>query len=193
MALKYNKDKIEKLVLQSQKGDSEAFGKIYDVFVDAIYRYVYYRVKNEEVEDLVEIVFLKAWENINKYKKGKYSFSAWIFRIAHNLVVDYYRGKEAKADTLPLDEALEETIQSYKREHKPIGRTEASLNNDILTRALGTLKKTHYDFIVLKFINQLSNEEIAEILGKNESALRVMQFRALKELRTVLQAFEFDV
>ncbi|MDP4008664.1 MAG: sigma-70 family RNA polymerase sigma factor [Candidatus Peregrinibacteria bacterium] len=193
MALKYNKDKIEKLVLRSQQGDSEAFGQIYDVFVDAIYRYVYYRVKNEEVEDLVEIVFLKSWENINKYKKGKYSFSAWIFRIAHNLVIDYYRGKEARVDTLQLDEVLEETIQSYQREHKPIGCTELNLNNEILIRALGTLKKTHYDFIVLKFINQLSNEEIAEILGKNESALRVMQFRALKELRTVLQAFEFDI
>lgn len=193
MVLKYDKDKVEHLVLLSQKGDSEAFGGIYDIFVDSIYRYVYYRVKGEEVEDLVEVVFLKAWEHVGKYKKGKYSFSAWLFRIAHNLVVDYYRGKEAGGETVPLDEALEETLQSYKREHKPVKRAEEKLNNDILRLAMKTLKKTHYDFIVLKFINQLSNEEISEILGKTESALRVIQFRALKELKTVLGAFEFDV
>ena len=177
---------------ESQLGNSEAFGRIYDIFVDSIYRYMYYRVKNGEVEDLTEVVFLKAWENINKYKKGKYSFSAWIFRIAHNLVVDFYRSKGLKGETVPLDEAMEESIQSYKREHKPVGRTETRLNNELLTMALGTLKKAHYDFVVLKFINQLSNEEISEILGKNESALRVLQFRALKELKTVLSAFDFD-
>lgn len=193
MALKYNKDKIENLVLLSQKGDCEAFGQIYDVFIDAIYRYMYYRVKDEEVEDLVEVVFLKAWENIGKYKKGKHSFSSWLFRIAHNLVVDFYRSKEVRGETVPLDEALEETLQSYRREHKPVALAEMRFNNDILMKALGTLKKAHYDFIVLKFINQLSNEEISQIMEKSESALRVLQFRALKDLKTVLTAFDFDI
>lgn len=193
MALKYNKEKVEELALLSQSGDSEAFGRIYDIFVDPIYRYMYYRVKTEEVEDLTEVVFLKAWEHIGKYKRGKHSFSAWIFRIAHNLVVDFYRSKDVRGDIVPLDEALQETIQSYEREHKPVGRTELRLNNEILHRALRTLKKSHYDFIILKFINQLSAEEISEIMGKKESALRVLQFRALKDLRTVLKAFDFDV
>lgn len=190
MALKYDKEKVEKLVLASQKGDSDAFGKVYDIFVDAIYRYVFYRVKNGEVEDLVEIVFLKAWENIGKYKRGKYSFSSWLFRIAHNLVIDYYRTQNT---SVSLDEQLEETVQSYKREHQPVKRAEDAINNKLLFDALNLLKKPHHDFIVLKFVNELSNEEIAKILGKRVSSLRVMQFRALKELKNVLKAYDLEV
>ncbi|MBT6069276.1 sigma-70 family RNA polymerase sigma factor [Candidatus Peregrinibacteria bacterium] len=190
MAFIYNKNEVEKLVKLSQKGDSQAFGQVYDIFVDAIYRYVFYRVKNEEVEDLVEIVFLKAWENINKYKKGQFSFSSWLFRIAHNLVIDYYRTHDKVS---VLDEKLEETLESYKREHQPIKRAESSLNNDILFRALNNLKKPYQDLIVLKFVNGLSNGEVAKILGKREASLRVMQFRALKELRNTLKSFEFEV
>lgn len=189
MKLTYDKRKVAALVKKSQQGDSAAFGEIYDTFVDAIYRYVFYRVKNDEVEDLVEIVFLKAWENINKYKKGKYPFSAWLFRIAHNLVIDYYRTSDK---TTSLDEQLEETLVSYKREHQPLKRAEQQLNNDLLFAALNQLKKPYHDFIVLKFVNGFSNEEIAKILEKRESSLRVMQFRALKELKKMLEHYDIS-
>ena len=158
--------------------------------MDAIYRYVFYRVRNDEVEDLVEVVFLKAWENINKYKKGKYPFSAWLFRIAHNLVIDYYR-TENKVES--LDEQLEGTLVDYKREHQPLKKAEESLNNGLLFAALNQLKKPYQDLIVLKFVNGFSNEEVAEILGKKEAALRVMQFRALKELKKMLEHYDITI
>ncbi len=189
MKLEYDKAAVEKLILKSQKGDSQAFGKVYDIFVDAIYRYVYYRVKNEEVEDLVEVVFLKAWENIGKYKKGKYQFSAWLFRIAHNLVIDYYRTNEKVSS---LDEQMEEKLIDYKREHQPLKKAEDRLNNDLLFEALNKLKKPYQDLIVLKFVNGFSNEEVAKILGKRASALRVMQFRALKELKKMLEHYDIS-
>ena len=177
-------------MLSAQDGDSSAFGAIYDVLADQIYRYIFYRVKNDEVEDLVEIVFLRAWEHIGKYKRGTFSFSSWLFRIAHNLVIDYYRGQEKP---LNLEEDMEETLEDTTRERQPRHRMESKLNNEILKAALESLSKPYHDLIVLKFVNDLENGEIGKILGKNETAIRVMQFRALKELKKILSYYDFDV
>ena len=89
--LKPDEKKIQQLVSICQDGGVEAFGAIYDAYVDMVYRYVFYRIDREEVEDLVETVFVKVWENIDKYRPGEFPFSSWLFRVAHNLIVDYYR------------------------------------------------------------------------------------------------------
>src|SRR3989338_10018248 len=95
--LKNRDQEIERLVLKIQQGDHDAFATLYDIFIDPIYRYVYYRVNQNDAEDLTEVVFLKVWENILQYKKQKSTFAAWIFRIAHNLVVDHYRATKDRA------------------------------------------------------------------------------------------------
>ncbi|MFC1616322.1 sigma-70 family RNA polymerase sigma factor [Patescibacteria group bacterium] len=180
--LKDNKEEIERLVVLVQEGEHDAFSKIYDFFVDPLFRYIYYRVKAVDAEDLLEVVFLKVWENIKKYKAGKSSFSAWIFRITHNVVVDYYRttsGKETSELTL--------NISDTKREHNPIKTTELVLDNEILKEALSKLKKRYRDIIIYKFINELSNKEICELLKKSEGSVRILQFRALKALRKVME------
>ncbi len=175
----------------AQQGDQEAFAQVYDVFVDPVYRYVYYRVNKEDVEDVVENVFLKVWENLRKYrvKKNK-SFSAWIFRIAHNLVVDYYR----LAKTRDFDE-LDETFVDDNRQHNPIRKTENTLDKDLLKKAMSGLKKRYQEIIIYKFINDLSNKEIAEIMKKSEGSLRIMQFRALKALKREFEEMgvEFNI
>lgn len=180
---KLTNSEIELLVKKVQQGDQGAFAKVYDALIDQIYRYVFYRVKDEEAEDIVENVFLKVWENIRKYKdeKGK-SFSAWVFRIAHNLVVDHYRSaKDRKVEELDFNMADE------NREHNPIKTTETGIDQEVLKKALDKLKSPYKEVIIYKFINELSNSEIAEILDKNESSLRVLQFRALAMLKKELE------
>jgi RNA polymerase sigma-70 factor (ECF subfamily) len=172
---------IEELVIKSQQGDAEAFAQIYDVFVTPIYRYIFYKVKKEDVEDLVETLFLKAWENIGKYKKQKKtSFKSWIFRIAHNLVVDHYRLTREHA-------SLDPRISDTKRESDPVQQAKLKLDNERLKAAIDKLKPNYQQIVLLKFINELSNEEIAKVLKKSEGSVRILQFRALKALKVVLQ------
>lgn len=178
---------IEQLVLKAQKGDQGAFSAVYDLFVDPIFRYVYYRVGAGDVEDVVENVFLKVWENLRQYRP-KRSFSAWIFRIAHNLVVDYYRSGRER-EVLGLDPQ----IPDDSRLHNPIKNTQNVLDNEVLRRAVAMLKKQYRDVVIYKFINEFSNEEIAEIMQKSEGSLRILQFRALKALKRELLNLGFTV
>lgn len=175
-------EEVEKLVFLSQKGDQEAFAKLYDLFIDPIYRYVYYRVNSSDAEDLVETVFLKVWENIRQYKAKKRSFSAWIFRVAHNLVVDHYRSFKDKTF-----EELNPQMPDQNRQHNPIKTVQNVLDNEVLKKALGKLKKQYRDIILYKFVNDLSNMEIAQILDRTEGSLRILQFRALKALKKELE------
>ena len=175
-------EEIERLVILVQKGDQDAFAKIYDLFIDPIYRYIFYRVKDEEAEDLVETVFLKAWENIRQYKPGNKSFSAWIFRIAHNLVIDHYR-----ANSNSTNVELDDNLPDHKREHNPIRSTENILHQRSLKKALACLSKKYQEVIIYKFINEFSNEEIAKIMKKSEGSIRILQFRALKALKKELE------
>ena len=173
---------MEELVYSAQEGDQEAFSKIYDYFIDQIYRYVYYRVQGEDVEDIVEMVFLKVWENLKQYKPQQKSFSAWVFRIAHNLVVDHYRAAKDK-----IHDELSPDLPDLDRQHHPIKITQDRFDNAVLKKAMAKLKRQYHDIILYKFINELSNSEIAEILGKSEGSLRILQFRALKALRKELE------
>lgn len=176
----FDDKQLEDLVVRSQKGDSEAFAQLYDVYVTPIYRYIFYKVNKKDVEDLTEMLFLKAWENIRKYRKRKNkSFKAWLFRIAHNLVVDHYR---LTREHNSLDPRLKDT----KRHNDPIERAEGAINNDNLKFAIGKLKKNYQQIIILKFINELSNEEICKIMKRSEGSIRILQFRALKSLRQVM-------
>jgi RNA polymerase sigma-70 factor, ECF subfamily len=176
------KARIELLVKKAQKGDTDAFSVVYDSFVDQIYRYVYFRVPKGEVEDIVEMVFLKAWEKIRQYQPGRKSFSAWIYRIAHNLVIDTYRFKKDKGVV-----ELTPNVPEYRREHNPIKMTENALHADKLKDALSKLKKNYKQIIVLKFMNDLPNSEIAQIINKSEGSVRILQFRALKALKKELE------
>ena len=174
---------LELLVVKVQKGNQDAFAKVYDLLVDQVYRYVFYRVKEEDVEDIVENGFLKVWENIRKYRSGRgKSFSAWVFRITHNLIVDHYRAsKDREFDELDFNMA------DNSRDHNPIEAVENSIDNRFLKMALAKLKQPYKDVIIYKFINEFSNREISEILDKNEGSLRVLQFRALAMLKKELE------
>lgn len=177
---------IESLVRRAQKNDADAFGEIYDRFVVPIYRYIYYRVAKSEAEDLTETVFLRAWEKRHSYRKQKgNSFNSWIFRIAHNAVVDFYRAN-SKVEIVELSEDIPE----IKRTVDPVANLDSKFEQQNLIRALRELPAIQQQVVVLKFVNGFENNEIAEILEKSVGAVRVIQFRALNRLKDLLEKDE---
>ncbi|MFH0834407.1 MAG: sigma-70 family RNA polymerase sigma factor [Patescibacteria group bacterium] len=177
---------IESLVRRAQRDDAEAFGEIYDRFVVTIYRYIYYRIPKSEAEDLTETVFLKAWEKRHLYKKQKgNSFNAWIFRIAHNTVIDFYR-LNSRTEMVELSPDLPE----MRRSADPSATLESKFEQKKLILALRELPEIQQQVVVLKFVNGFENDEIAEILEKSVGAVRVIQFRALNRLKILLEQFD---
>jgi len=168
------------LVELAKKGDTEAFGKIYDILVKPVYRYIYYRVDKHVAEDLTEEAFLKAWQNLSKYKAGKHPFSAWVFRIAHNLVCDYYRKNESPYE-------IDENVADTKLDASPSHQINLKLNEVKLRRAIKKLPENYQQVILLKYINEEDNIVIARVIGKSEGAVRTLQFRALEKLRSILE------
>lgn len=171
---------VEKFVQLAQKGDTEAFGKIYDALVKPVYRYIYYRVSPQIAEDLTEETFLKAWQSISKYKAGATPFSAWIFRIAHNLVCDHYRKNEISSE-------IDENMADTKTDAIPSYHLNIHLNQVKLRQAINRLPENYQQVILLKYINEEENDVIAQVIGKTEGAVRTLQFRALEKLRSFLE------
>ncbi|MBT4384706.1 sigma-70 family RNA polymerase sigma factor [Candidatus Peregrinibacteria bacterium] len=167
---------IDALILSAQEGDKDAYGQVYDHFFEKIYRYVHFRVVPKEVEDIVENVFIKSWVNLEKYEKRDVSFGAWLFRIAHNAVIDHRR---AHRSILPIDPSMADKTVG----NAPQKRTERSLMAEKIREEVDKLREPYKQVITLKFLSGLSNSEIAEILGQTEGNIRVLQFRALKELK----------
>ena len=170
---------VEKFVKKAQKGDSEAFGFIYDVFVDRIYRYVFYRVPEEEVEDVLAEIFTRSWKNIGKYQKKKEArFSSWLFCIARNAISDFHKKKKT---TLELGEKIREDESK-----SPIKEVEAKISFEGILQALSKVKASYRDILVMRYLDDLKYSEIANILGKKESAIRVSVMRGLNEIRRIL-------
>ncbi len=174
--------KVQKLVAACQNGDSDAFGELYDLYIDVVYRYVYYRVSREEVEDITENVFVRVWENIDKYTPGKHPFSSWMFRIAHNLVVDHYRFHRKH---ISLRERLPHHVN--QSDDDPADWASQRLNQTQVRDALKELKEPYQQVLVLKFLSGFSNKEIAEVMERKEGNIRILQYRALKALRQILE------
>lgn len=177
---KQNLPDLAELVEKAKKGDTDAFGKIYDALVKSVYRYVYYRTEPQIAEDITEETFLKAWQNLSKYKKGAHPFSAWVFKIAHNLVCDYYRKNQIVSE-------IDENAADPKENTGPEYQVNLKLNQIKLRKAIIKLPENYQQVIVLKYINELENEDIAKAIGKSEGAVRILQFRALKQLRGLLE------
>ncbi len=172
------------LAQRASQRDPDAFAALYNAYVERIYKYVYYKVGDpNEAEDLCEQVFLKAWEAIGRYTWYGYPFSSWLYRLAHNLVVDHYR---TRREILPLNDTLlirEEPID-------PEVALARSLTSGELRQAILRLTTEQRQVICLKFIEGYSNSEIATMMDKKEGAIRALQYRALRSLQTILEAEE---
>ncbi|HEX5417976.1 MAG TPA: sigma-70 family RNA polymerase sigma factor [Chloroflexota bacterium] len=177
-------DDEARLVARAIQRDADAFGQLYEACLDRIYRYVYYRVNSAtEAEDLTEQVFLKAWEAIDRYEQRGVPFLAWLYRLAHNLVVDHYRGQR---QTVPLDDLRETEELSQDIE----ASVHAQLDAEEVREALRHLSPEHQQLITLRFVEGMSHAEAAQIVGKSEGATRVVQYRALQALARALDCQE---
>lgn len=180
-SLKNRQAEIELMVKNAQHGDTASFAKLYDCYISPIYRYVYYKVKQEDALDITESVFLKVWENLKLYRRRKGGFSAWIFKIAHNMVVDHYRFQRQHISIEDMN------IVDESSNADPSLRAERVLNNNNLRKALSKLKKPHQQIIILRYINGFEIAEIAEIMKKSEGSIRILKFRALQILKKILE------
>ena len=169
---------VRSLVEKAADGDIEAFGELYSIYLDRIYRYVFYQVRNKATaEDLTEEVFLKAWEGIGKFKWKGPPFQAWLYRIARNHIIDYFRTKRQQ---VTLDEELKADDKEPEQE------ADDKQTQRMLSKAIFSLPQQQRQIILLKFIEGLENCEIAQILKKSQGAIRITQMRALDALRQKL-------
>lgn len=178
-ALPTQNPNLEQLIKKALEGNEAAFGQIYDLYFEKVYRFIYYRVNHKEAaEDLVSETFIRAWDNLSEMHAPS-SFTGWIYRIARNLVIDYYRSRKLTVDLNDLENILE-------YEDNILERTNFGFQQQSFLEALKKLSPDQQQVIKLKFLDELDNHEIAKILDKSEGAIRVIQHRAIRELKKVI-------
>lgn len=179
---KLNEATIEHLLSLAARGDKHAFGRLYEYFLGEIYHFVLYKIGNTNIaEDITEETFLNTWLSLPRvYKKdGKIeNLRAWLYRTARNKVIDYYRKKkpvEIKEKLIPINKPSPEAI------------TEQHALSERLKKSVLALDPDFQEIIILRFINQLSHKETAHIMDISENYSRVLQYRALKKLKEILE------
>lgn len=175
---KLNKEKLIEIVKAAKQGDKKAFAHLYEYYISPIFRFVYFRVKDySDAEDLTQTVFLKAWNALSDYKQKKNPFSSWLYAIARNTVIDHWKKKK----DWKISELGRETIKDDKRPIYDLIEEEEDFRT--IKEAIGLLTEDQQEVIILRFIEGLSNKEIAEITKKSEESVRQLQSRAIKTLK----------
>ncbi len=174
------------VLTRAVEGDKEAFSELYERYVGRIYNYVLYRTGNPtDAEDITARVFQRALRHIEHYQFQGVPFSAWLYRIAHNLVANWHRDNSRRQEV-----PLEDHIQWFGAGNHPESTMENGQEMEGLLRAIRTLTPERQHLIVLKFVEHLSNVEIALIMGKSEGAIKSLYHRTLLALREVLESGE---
>jgi len=170
----------ENLVQRAKQRDQKAFAQLYEEHFDRIYRYVVLRIGDKmEAEDMTQQVFLNALQSISSFKWKGVPFAAWLFRIAHNQVVDYLRKKKKRA-AAPLDESL------VSSDNNPQLIVEHSLDIEQLLLATRQLTEAQREVISLRFAGGLSVAQVAKVMDKSQGAVKALQHSAIVALRKVL-------
>jgi len=172
----------EKELVEQAKTDPQAFGVLYERYVTKIYTYIYYRTGNQQdAEDLTAKVFHKALNHLDSYKDRGHPFSAWLYRIAHNLVANWHRDHQKKKH-ITLDEVNLVSGSQSNPYHSMIKTEEA----DLLRQAISQLPPIRQQLLMLKFIEGESNAEIGRILNRSEGAIKSLYHRTLVALKAIL-------
>jgi RNA polymerase sigma-70 factor, ECF subfamily len=188
-AIDVDRKREQALINASQQGDTEAFTELYYAHVDQVYRYIYYRVESVPVaEDLTADVFTRALESLPTFEDRSIPMLAWLYRIAHARVIDYYRRARHTRNHEDI-EAIEVTV-----EYDLDGGLMAEHRQDAVQAALRTLNDEQQQIIILRFVEGHSLEATAELLGKTVSSVKSQQYRAVRALGRALssQGFEPD-
>lgn len=172
------------LLERAQQGDSAAFGILYEQYYTPVFRYVFFRVKDkDEAEDLAQTVFLKVFRSVHRYQNVGKNPLAYFYTVARNTLIDYWR----KERPVVLDDPDDLIVKMDARaaEH-PVRQFADTGDLRAIREALHRLTQDQQDVITLRFLDDLSTKEIAELLGKTEEAVRQLQSRALRSLRRFL-------
>lgn len=172
---------ISELVQLAKNGDEGAFNNLYQNYITPIYRYIFWRLKDtDETEEIVQQVFLKAWQSLPRYQERGRPFLAWLYTITRNSIYDHWKRKK----NIILDKPLEDVPEKYELPDNNPGRIlEQKEEKEIIRKAISFLSADQQEVVVLKFLNGYSNQEISLLLSKKEEAIRQLQCRAIKSLR----------
>jgi len=173
----------EEELVERAKENPEAFSVLYERYVDQIYQYIFYRTGNRyDAEDLTAKTFYRALANLKRYRYRGLPFSAWLYRIAHNLVANWHRDRQRRK-TIPLDSLV---LTSKARESAE-QILESSERGEVLREAIARLAPDRQELLVLKYSTDLSNKEIGRVMGRSEGAIKALYHRTLVALRKDLQ------
>lgn len=170
---------INQLIEKAQNGDRDAFGLIYERYAEIIFRFTFSQLSNyQDAEDLTEEIFLRIWRSLPTYEQKGVPFVAYIFRIARNALIDFYRQAARNRNQISIEEEL--VGQSIFEPEQ-----QAALNTDQkeIRAKLKELREDYRNVLILRFFSGLSTEETARALGKSPGAVRVLQHRALAALK----------
>lgn len=178
---------IKRLMQLAKEGDTEAFGRIYEIYFLPVFRYIYFRVQDRvEAEDLTQNVFLKIFNSIENFRVQDKSPLAYFFTVARNTVIDYWRKKKNIAES----DNTKRIVNMPDSQKDPKKLLEEREKEETVLEAIKHLTEDQQEVIVLKFIQGFSNKEISKILGKTEDAIRQIQCRSLRVLREHLNNFK---
>jgi RNA polymerase sigma-70 factor, ECF subfamily len=167
------------VIVKASEGDTEAFSLLYERYVNRIYNYIYYRTGNpNEAEDLTSRVFHRALGHIYHYSNRGVPFSAWLYRIAHNLVANWHRDN-SRRNEVPLEDQTNLPQRTEHPEHALVNNQE--LEN--LLKVIRRLPSERQQLLILKFVEDMSNAEIAVIMMRSEGAIKSLYHRTLLTLR----------
>ena len=173
-------EEVLTLVAKAKEGDEAAFTILYETYVSPIYRFIFFNIKNKpEAEDLTQNVFLRAFKALPNYTERGVPFPAWLYAIARNATIDYWKKKRDVLVDNP--EELFGGVESG--ETRADEETAVNLRGEYVRRLLEELSVDQREIVTLAFVEELSHAEIAEITGKTEEAVRALKHRALKALR----------
>jgi RNA polymerase sigma-70 factor (ECF subfamily) len=171
-------EKAEEELIQKAKYDPKAFGELYERYLQKIYTYLYYRTGNHaDAEDLTSRVFHKAYVHLPGYEPLGLPFSAWLYRIAHNILANWYRD-QGRRRVVGLDEVVRRSA-----DENPGHTAEQTLEREKLLKLIRQLPEEKQQVIILKFAEGYSNAEIGRILGRSEGAIKSLYHRTLLFLR----------
>ncbi|MEW2547527.1 ECF subfamily RNA polymerase sigma factor, BldN family [Streptomyces sp. NPDC047002] len=174
--------RMMELVERAQAGEADAFGKLYDQYSDTVYRYIYYRVGGRATaEDLTSETFLRALRRISTFTYQGRDFGAWLVTIARNLVADHF-----KSSRFRLEVTTGEMLDANEVERSPEDSVLESLSNAALLEAVRKLNPQQQECVTLRFLQGLSVAETARVMGKNEGAIKTLQYRAVRTLARLL-------
>lgn len=178
-----------KMLMELAKaGDKEAFGRIYELYFVPVFRYIYFFVKSrEEAEDLTQTVFIKIFSSLSKFNQENKSPLAYFLTVSKNTVIDYWRSKK----NIFIQDSEKVFEELHNENDNPLKIAKEKEFKREIQIAIKHLTEAQREVIVLKFINDMKNKEIADYLGKTEEAVRQLQCRALKSLRSILKYRKF--